>query len=225
MLDKALRGCTRDFRTLVSLNFSEGNEEFIKQLIEKVKEDGRFSLHHATSLGDRVANLGMLVSYASHIKADMIVRINCHEPVSDAQEGLAEARKPVVKVRSHEVRELSSLCGERASIIAFPGDEEAEVIIVLREIQKRVADSISIDSVLTSLRDANVGKAELNEKLRELRGDMRKRTFFVSIDVFPINVQGVEKEVGRCSELVGMLHEHYSRKNALFLDSARLVLR
>lgn len=224
MLEKTLRVGTHDFRTLVSLTSRGGNEEFIKKLSENVKDDDRFSLHNSTDIEDRVANLGLLVSYASHIKADMILRINCHKPITGAQLGsAAETAKPVVKVRAHEVREISNLCGEMASIVAFPGDEEAEVTVVLREIQKRVADSISLDSVLMSLRDAE-GGVELNERLREIRGYTKKKTSFVSVDIFP-NDEDIDREVKKCSELIRMLHEYYSRKNALLLEGARLILR
>jgi len=228
VLQKTLRGDTHDFRTLVSLIASGGNEEFIKKLSEDVRADDRFSLHYAREVEDRVANLGLLVSYASHIKADVIVRINCHEPITtDAQsEGASEAvRKPIVKVRAHELKDISSLCGGMSSTVAFPGDEEAEVTIVAREIQKRVANSISLDSVLMSLRDTSAGTAELNERLWELRGCMKKRTSFVSIDIFPTDVQSIDKDVRCCSELIRMLHDYYSRKNLLLMDGARLVLK
>jgi hypothetical protein len=210
---------------LVSLNSRAGNEEFIRKLSEDVRCDDRFSLHYATDIDDRVANLGLLVSYASHIKADMILRINCHEPIAGVRSEAKATDKPIVKVRAHELSEIRQLCGETASTMAFPGDEEAEVIIVAREIQKRIANSISIDSVLMSLRDVSAGTAELNEKLREFRSYSKKRTFFVSIDIFPRKEQYVDEEVKRCSELIRTLHEHYSRKNAILLDGARLILR
>ncbi len=225
MFERPLRVGTRDFRTLISLVSSGGNEEFIKKLSEDVRDDDRFSLHYATDADDRVATLGLLVSYASHIKADVIVRINCHEPIPQFKPDASEARKPIVKVRAHELKEVSCLCGEMASAVAFPGDEEAEVTVIAREIQKRIADSVSMDSVLLSLRDASVGRVELNERLRELRGYLKKRTFFVSIELFPKKEEDVEKRVRQCSELIRKLHEYYSRKNAVVQYSTQLVLR
>lgn len=224
MLEKTLRVGTNDFRTLISLSSIRGNDEFVKKLTEKVKNDERFSLHCAADADDRVANLGLLVSYASHVKADMIVRINFREAVSDAQEISDSAQKPVVKVRAHELREVNGLCGRMASIVAFPGDEEAEVTVLVREIQKKILDSISLDSVLMDIRDAS-GVAELNERLRELRGCMKKKTFFVSIDMPLKNMQDVDGRVKQCSEIIWILHEYYSRKNALLLSDAQLVLR
>ncbi len=224
MLGKTLRGDTSCFRTLISLNSKGSNEEFIKKLSEDVKSDDRFSLHYATDADDRVATLGLLVGYASHIKADMILRINCHEPIPEFKPEASEARRPIVKVRAHELKEISCLCGEMASAVAFPGDEEAEVTVIAREIQKRITNSISMDSVLMSLRDASAGR-ELDERLRELRGYMKKRTFFVSIELFPKKEEGVEKQVRQCSELIHKLHEYYSRKNAAVRYGTQLVLR
>ncbi|NYZ76659.1 hypothetical protein H0N98_05430 [Candidatus Micrarchaeota archaeon] len=226
MLQKALRGGTNDFRTLISLISIGGSEEFIKKLTEILKDDERFSLHCASDSEDRIANLGLLVSYASHIKADVIVRINCREFTPEPQEGAHEvAQKPIVKVRAHELKEITGLCGSMASIVPFPGDEEAEVTVVVREIQKKVLDNISLDSVLMSLRDAGGEVTELNERLRELRGCMKKRTFFVSIDIFPKSMQDVDMEVKQCSELIHTLREYYLRKTVMLLDGARLLAR
>ena len=226
MLQKTSRGDTSDFRTLISLISMEGSEEFIKKLTERLKDDERFSIHCASDSDDRVANLGLLVSYASHIKADMIVRIKCRESTSDSQEGAHEAvQKPVVKVRAHELKDIDSLCGGMASIVAFPGDEEAEMTVISREIQRRILDSISLDSVLMSLRDAGDSVIDLNEKLRELRGCMKKRTFFVSIDICPKKMQDVDIEVKQCSELIHTLREYYLRKNLVLLDGTRLLAR
>lgn len=221
MLHEASRGDHLGFRTLVSLTSHGSSEEFFKKLSEHVKDDVRFSLHHAKDVEDRVSNLGLLVSYASHIKADMILHIKCHDAAPEASES-SESRRPVVKVRAHEVKEISNLCGDKACTAAFPGDEEAEVTVVTREIQKKIMDSVSLDSVVTSMLDTSGGTARLNERLRELRSYTKKRIYFVSIDVFP---QDIDSDVRQCSELIDMLHEHYSRKQALLLREEQLVIR
>jgi chemotaxis protein histidine kinase CheA len=229
VLEKPFRVETRGFKTLVSLSHRGGNEEFIKKLSEEVMNDDRFSLHYATSgISDRVTNLGLLVSYASHIKADMIIRINCHNSaISDVQleETSNSIYKPIVKVRARELRDINDLCGEMACIRAFLGDEEEEIVTVLREIQKRMEDSISVDFIIESLRDLNTDRASLGNKMRELRGYMKKRTFFVSIDLFPKNEADVDHEVRQCSELIRLLHEYYSRKSELLLNGTQLILR
>lgn len=220
MFEKPFSVGTRGFRTVVSITNRSGNEEFVRKLTEEVRNDGRFLLHTAAAgyTYDELINLGLLVDYASHARPDMIVCINCNA-APDVRFESAGMTKPVVKVLSHHLTEVGSICRNSARINILTGREEQKVMKVLLELQRRMSN-VSLDSVLKHLNELNLERANLTRRMKELRSCMKNSVIFVSVEVSPKDSYEVECQVNECLGLIHLLHDHYSRKDGLLLSGS-----
>ena len=201
---------TQGFKTVVSISYNDENKEFMRRFTEEVKNDSRFSMHYAPhSEYSENLDFDLLLDYASHVKAKMVVCINCcpGSPQFD------DTQKPVVKVLSHQLTEVTTLCKDRACIKSFDINEEKQVMGVLTELQRRNVGEISVDLVVRHMQALSVDRAGLESRIRKLRSCMKNGVIFVSIDMFQENPGDVESIVHECSAIIRILHDYYSGKH------------
>jgi len=201
----------RGFKTVVSMSYNNENREFIRRLTEEVKSDDRFSLHYAPhSEYAEDSDFDLLLNYASHVKAGMVVFINCRGP-SSPEFDEKYAPKPLVKVLSHQLTEVTTLCKDRAYIKSFDINEEKQVMGVLAKLQRRNVGEVSIDLVLRHMQALSTDRAGLERRMRKLKSCMKDGVVFISIDIQE-NPSEVESIVRECSSVIRILHDYYSGK-------------
>ncbi|MCX6776326.1 MAG: hypothetical protein NT130_05775 [Candidatus Micrarchaeota archaeon] len=213
MLERPFSVKARGFKTVISMSYNDENKEFMRSFTEEVKDDSRFTLHYAPhqEYPEDEINFDLLLDYASQVKAKMVVRINCRGP---NYPGFEESyiTKPVVKVLSHQLTEVTTLCKDKACIKRFDGSEEKQVIGVLAELQRRNLGEVSLDLVLRHLTALNVGGAGLESRIKKLKSYMKNGVVFISIEMFQDNPKDVESVVHECSAIIRILHDYYSGK-------------
>ena len=205
------------FIALVSIS-SDGAGGFADRLGHELMKDGGFLIKRVPYTRDSLYGLVtfVLTSYnAPTSKADMIIHIDCHDAAlydSQFERGADRRLKPLVKVLGSHVVETAALCGETASVERFAGMEEGRLMGILEEVREKVGRKLTLDPVIKELKEMNIERAEIKERIRRLMQHIENNVVVIMVDV-PQRMESVESDAVECSMLISRLRDYYSRRH------------